>query len=388
MLAIYNMPINAQWVKINHPVGAQMVTLHSVNSTLIAGTSYKKVFFSDDFGDNWRQADMPGCNIMTMAFYGSNYLTGGFSGIYLTTNYGLSWSNVLNNYIIFRIGTNGSTIIAFGEPENFPDMFYLISTDNGITWQRKSPGIINCPLKFLTFGTNYYACSNNGVFLSLDNGDSWNLINEGMTNNAVNAMDSCSSGLLAGTNDGVYLSKNMGVYWNKISERITNVISLATKDSSIFAATSNKIFASSNNGKNWVSFDNGISTNNIKEITVCGNYVFAYSDDSTIWRRPISELTFIKNETKSEPNGFGLSQNYPNPFNSSTVISYMLPVSGHVTLKVYDALGKEVKTLVDKYNEAGRHQLQFDCNNLASGIYLYRLQSGNFVQSRKMIFSK
>jgi len=81
---------------------------------------------------------------------------------------------------------------------------------------------------------------------------------------------------------------------------------------------------------------------------------------------------------------FNLSQNYPNPFNPATLISYQLPASGFVTLKVYDVLGNEVSNLVNAQQEAGNYQVTFEGINLASGIYLCRLQAGEFVSMIKM----
>ncbi len=88
------------------------------------------------------------------------------------------------------------------------------------------------------------------------------------------------------------------------------------------------------------------------------------------------------------PSKFFLNQNYPNPFNPETVISYLLPVDGLVTLKVYDVLGKEVGTIVNEVKVAGNHQVMFNASTLSSGVYLYKLQSGNFIQTKKMLLIK
>ncbi len=85
---------------------------------------------------------------------------------------------------------------------------------------------------------------------------------------------------------------------------------------------------------------------------------------------------------------FELSQNYPNPFNPVTVISWQLPVSSHVTLKVYDLLGKEAAVLVNGEKQAGSYQTEFNATSLPSGTYFYTIQAGNFVQTKKMILLK
>jgi hypothetical protein len=78
-------------------------------------------------------------------------------------------------------------------------------------------------------------------------------------------------------------------------------------------------------------------------------------------------------------------QNYPNPFNPTTVISYQLPVSVDVTLKVYDLLGNDVATLVDEYRPAGNYKIEWDATGLSSGIYFYKLQAGSFIETMKMV---
>jgi hypothetical protein len=94
-------------------------------------------------------------------------------------------------------------------------------------------------------------------------------------------------------------------------------------------------------------------------------------------------------QTNLIPDEYLLYQNYPNPFNPSTVISYQLPVSGNVSLKVYDILGREIITLVDEYKNAGRYEIEFHpvsgIQHPASGIYFYQLRSGSFVETNKMI---
>lgn len=88
------------------------------------------------------------------------------------------------------------------------------------------------------------------------------------------------------------------------------------------------------------------------------------------------------------PDTFTLDQNYPNPFNPTTVISYQLPISSEVRLEVYDMLGRNVATLVNGQVPAGQHTVNFDASNLSSGIYLYRLQAGARVMSRRLTVVK
>ncbi len=93
-------------------------------------------------------------------------------------------------------------------------------------------------------------------------------------------------------------------------------------------------------------------------------------------------------EVEIIPSKFALYQNYPNPFNPSTKIKYQIPEVSFVTLKVYDVLGKEVAALVNEEKQAGNYEVEFNAINLPSGIYFYRLQTGNFVATKKMVLMK
>jgi hypothetical protein len=128
--------------------------------------------------------------------------------------------------------------------------------------------------------------------------------------------------------------------------------------------------------------------------------VFVQSSGSkTVYQSETISYTDLVVSVDSEPvttvENFFLEQNYPNPFNPSTTIRYSIPASLNpsqggtfVILKVYDLLGREMTTLVNKEQTAGVYEIEFDAGELSSGIYIYKLQSGSFVESKKMILMK
>jgi len=139
-----------------------------------------------------------------------------------------------------------------------------------------------------------------------------------------------------------------------------------------------------------------LSTNNlafegigIKQISSASTSGTIYIDDAQY-----DFATPVENVVNNIPTEYSLKQNYPNPFNPSTVISYSIPRSTEfnsalqTTLKIYDILGSEVATLVNQIQSAGNYTIRFDASNLTSGIYFYRLQSGSFVESKKMMLIK
>jgi hypothetical protein len=93
-------------------------------------------------------------------------------------------------------------------------------------------------------------------------------------------------------------------------------------------------------------------------------------------------------ENSHSPVAFQLLQNYPNPFNPTTTIRYGLTSRSHVILTVFNTLGQRVTTLVNESQEAGYHDVRFDAGGLASGVYFYRLQAGDFLQSRRLVILK
>ena len=98
-------------------------------------------------------------------------------------------------------------------------------------------------------------------------------------------------------------------------------------------------------------------------------------------------------ENVSIPETFSISDNYPNPFNPSTIISYNLPKDSHVNISIFDVLGRKVKTLTNQHMKAGKNKVQWNGENdhgklLAAGVYIYKILSGGYNQSKKMILVK
>ncbi len=101
-----------------------------------------------------------------------------------------------------------------------------------------------------------------------------------------------------------------------------------------------------------------------------------------------SLLTSVNEDNLNVPTSFELSQNYPNPFNPSTSIKYSIPKNSFVSIKVYDIIGNEVRSLVNQDKAAGSYEIKFDASNMPSGVYFYSIQAGSFSQTKKMILMK
>ncbi|HUI29684.1 MAG TPA: T9SS type A sorting domain-containing protein [Candidatus Acidoferrales bacterium] len=102
----------------------------------------------------------------------------------------------------------------------------------------------------------------------------------------------------------------------------------------------------------------------------------------------IDKITSVGDMKPDAPSSFTLFQNYPNPFNPSTTISYRIPAMSHVTLKIYDVLGREVATIVDEKKMPGTYEVKFDGSKFASGVYFCRMNAGNYLATKKLMLLK
>jgi len=113
-----------------------------------------------------------------------------------------------------------------------------------------------------------------------------------------------------------------------------------------------------------------------------------YSADGNVVGKSSGEIKEISIQGNEIVKSYGLDQNYPNPFNPTTIITYQIPKDGFVTVKVFDALGREVKTLVNGFKSQGKYSISLDASNLSSGVYFYQLKSGDYSAIKKMVLLK
>jgi hypothetical protein len=256
----------------------------------------------------------------------------------------------------------------------------FLSTNNGANWTQVNNGLTDTTIvSFAVSGTNIFAGTNNGVYLSTNNGINWTRSNNGLPNSRVYSLTVSGTKIFAGMGTGIYLSTNDGTNWTLMNNGLGNstVYSFAVSGSNIFAGTDGNIFLSTNNGSNWVQVKKNLPQTYVSSLAIIGSDIFAGTDMNGVWMSPISELTGISKEPNALPNVYSLSQNYPNPFNPSTTISYRLKESGFVKLNIYDIKGSLIKTLVSQTQEPGSYETQFNAKDLASGIYFYKLEVFN-----------
>jgi photosystem II stability/assembly factor-like uncharacterized protein len=141
-------------------------------------------------------------------------------------------------------------------------------------------------------------------------------------------------------------------------------------------------------GSNWQQQGSGTSLRLNKVFFLDLDYGFAVGENGTILRTTTGGEPSTGVDEHNFISTYNLEQNYPNPFNPSTVISYRLPVTSNVTLKVYDVLGNEIATLVNEELSVGEYEVEFSATGLTSGIYFYQLKAGQFSETKKMVLLK
>jgi hypothetical protein len=182
------------------------------------------------------------------------------------------------------------------------------------------------------------------------------------------------------------------IFYGSIDEvRIWNVYRDSVQINSTMLDTLSSYYYSSQELAGYWRFDefedlgvNGDGVDDLRDLALWTRHGDANGNPELV----PSYLVSVDNSNATIPFCFLLSQNYPNPFNPSTIISYQLPVSGNVTLKVYDLLGREVATLVDEYKSVGRYETKWNASNYPTGVYFYQMKVGEFIETKKMILLK
>jgi len=207
-----------------------------------------------------------------------------------------------------------------------------------------------------------------------------------------------------GTIEKVFKTTNRGVNWTNITGDLPDIpmgdlVAHPYASNELYLGTEMGCFKTTNGGVNWYRWNNGMPPANIitemsyiDSTSINGKfYVVAGTYGRSVWIRDVDgdDPNGVNNENNNIPAAYYLYQNYPNPFNPATTIMFDLPKSGITKLLVYDITGRQTAVLVnDEKLGAGRHEVTFDGTNLSSGVYFYRIISGDYSDVKKMVLVK
>lgn len=281
---------------------------------------------------------------------------------------------------------------------------FLKTTDGGDTWAPfNGAGIFY--FADVNNGWSYHGSGLNGseppykILRTTNGGTEWT---EQFTDNLLGGYNEMyfsdlNNGWIVGDNGKVLKTTDGGASWNYITN---SGINPGERSKAVFFLDANTGWISSKDisGHAFIknTTDGGASWTTHGTFSGYGSvYSICFYDAQNGWVTgfdPPSIYHFTgttgTNDYKNSVNKFELQQNYPNPFNPTTKISYQLPVSGNVKIKVYDVLGNEVAKLVDEYKPAGSYEVEFDGKELTSGVYVYKLITGKYSATKKLVLIK
>lgn len=376
--------------------------------------------------------------------YAGTIQTGASPGVYVTTNAGTSWTFVNTGITESSIAISSVAI----DPTN-PSIAYITvfdglvdatqgifkTTNMGGSWTVANTGIgamknflslIINPLNpnVLYAGTSFGVVSQTGpvhIYRSNNGAASWTDMSNGLPplatdldpvrDMSINAFD--TSRVLAGlfqntVAGGAFVTTNGGGSWTRMSTGIPNLVAFQIRAVLIKPGSSTEFYAgtdpgtsggaagvyrTTDGGSSWVAFNGGLMTTTsvVRSLAFRSSDLTLFAGVAGTSGFGVYEYTFPPvgiSGNENTPKSFSLSQNYPNPFNPSTVIQYAVPKASLVTIKVYDMTGREIKTLVNDFKNAGTFEVRFNASNLASGVYFYKIQAGEFRDTKKMMLVK
>jgi len=188
----------------------------------------------------------------------------------------------------------------------------------------------------------------------------------------------------------LFRTTNGGYNWNKYlaTELQNNVSFHALNKDTLWVITGNGIYRTNNQGANWISQNTPFASTLYNIYFIDKNTGWAVGSFGTIIKTTNGGVTGLQNLNEIIPSSFSLSQNYPNPFNPTTIIRFQIKDSKTTTLKVFDLLGREVQTLVNEKLKPGEYEVTFNGSALPSGVYFYKLQAGDFTDTKKLVLIK
>lgn len=418
---------DGEWTPVNDGLNATTIDgLASAGTDVLAATYGGGIFLSTDNGASWTTSNSGLTNLYvhSIVSFGSDLFaaTQG-SGIFKSTDDGRDWfssnTDIKQKFVNCLFADSSEILAGTILPPDAPE--YLAPADSdwadsGMVYRSKNDGLSWSALNTRLFtvravvavGSTIIASGLIYTVRSTDDGSTWAPINMGATCQSFGIQGST---IIGGTvKGGVYLSTDAGTSWSKASVSTlftgqVNVPAVGDVGNSVIVSlqmdTSPHIadvFRSDRDTlSKWTQLDSGLvdaflppptSVPVVSAFTTSNGLLFAGTKGSGVWKLPLSQATGGEAVEPPLPSYFTLSQNYPNPFNPSTVIEFEVRSSAFVSLRVYDVLGRLVRTLVNKIERPGSYKVELNAADLPSGVYFYRMRAGRYSKTMKLIVLK
>jgi photosystem II stability/assembly factor-like uncharacterized protein len=321
---------------------------------------------------------------------------GGSVTIYKTSNGGTNWATVYTLTAAGAFGdalwmTDANNAYYYGDPVG--GNWHLLKSTNGgdnwTTWATVATTAAGWNNGMFFLGNSVWFGGNSSFMMYSSNlGVNWSQQTTPTANSYVIWFNNFLNGLSG--NVSLFQTTNGGLNWATLTSPITtNVSGVCGIGQEWWACPqTTSVHYTSNNGTAWSTAYTAPAGNFYHLSRARNGYVvWGVRSNGGIARfgGPLTGIIPVENQT---PTSYNLSQNYPNPFNPVTKINFDIPKQGLVTLKIYDVLGRLVTTLVDEVKNAGSYSVDFNAEKLSSGTYFYKLESGDFVTTKKMTLIK
>ncbi len=402
----------AQWEQLNAPADSRgfmrhITSLAISDSNLFAGAFEDGMYVSSNNGVDWAEINngLPIKYIKHIVLIGNTLFVAKSESagvIYKSTNNGGDWTQVdtIQDATINTIMTVGTQLFAG------TNRGVYVSTNQGTEWKAINNGLVGGHLLvdvMASYKSDIFIGTEVGsVFRSTDNGENWQSIGDSVFAGSVQYLTVNDDGIFATVFDsGVYFCPHISHSWMKANtglpgslstglpgERGVRVQSLWYIDNNIFAGFKDfGVYLTSDNGTSWQYVGQGKKYTSVYQFASNKDYLFLGSDGG-VCRRLLSEM--VTTEVKSEKHNISsnINYNYPNPFNSSTTINFSLKERGVTVLEVYDMLGRKSQTLANEVMDVGSHSVEFNGSGLTEGIYTVILISNNKRDEMKVVLGK
>jgi photosystem II stability/assembly factor-like uncharacterized protein len=423
LILVYNISYSQSWVNagfVQNPGYQPSITVVSNDVVWIGGGNgdTARIFRTLNGGVNWEVIPVSGMThevgciaalSQNLAYVGEGVVNG-YANLYKTNNGGQNWTSIYQtpqnrgffNGLIFTKANGYIFGLAIAER-------VYRSSNSGVNWielNAGANGVSNAHNSLMLVDNNFYGFGlNNGaarIKLTIDNSASWQTQNINITGNYTSAIafhsnklfgvaaTSTSLPVIARTTDG-------GITWSSIdiSAGISGTCFFNWVENTpvVYIVGSNGVIKRSNdNGLTWVITPTPGVTNVAHFDFVNIGYIiygFAVSTNGNVIKLVDSILVLTgTHNNETIPAKYSLSQNYPNPFNPSTNINFSISKAGLTRLSVFNYLGQEVAVLKNEFMNTGNYEVSFNNANLSSGVYYYKLVSGDYTNTKKMILIK
>lgn len=370
-----------------------------VNSKGIVFAGTWGILRSEDNGLHWTHIDLPNntYEVNSMAISSNDFIFATtFDGkLYRSTIDGLNWTQISpnsTNLFFSCIDINSLDEIFVGTESGV-----LRSTDNGNSFQ--NTGWTSSVYKLIINNNNELFIASYGVYRSIDNGDSWLSTSSGMKNTGVNAFAFNSLGnIFAGTaapDGGVFVSTDNGNNWTTTiysfygnPDSVVTALACNSANDIFIGTFSVGIVSLANGGNTLKAINQGLPAYRpiITSFAFTSDGYILAGTTENIYRS--EQVAIGIKENPNSPLTFVLEQNIPNPFYDKTMIQYSIPKNAQTKISIFNQEGRLVKILINQIQSAGNYSIYWNASDALPGVYNYRIESGEYTITKKMVLLK